>query len=174
MLGATRRRGGDLISGGSPSMANLISRRQFSIEWAHCDPAGIVFNSRFFEFFDWGTWTLFATALGVKPAELAAASGNETIAIAEVGAPFIIPLVEVDAEFLLPVRFGDLVELASQVREFRRSSFEVEHRLTVGDELAVIGHEKRVFVIRDRADPSLIKALPVPAEVIKRFEAKPV
>ena len=45
-------------------MTGLLSNRQFRIEWAHCDPAGIVFNSRFFEFFDWGTWTLFEKALG--------------------------------------------------------------------------------------------------------------
>ena len=153
-------------------MASLVSRRQFSIQWAHCDPAGIVFNSRFFEFFDWGTWTLFEAALGVRPAELAAACGNESIPLAEIGAPFLIPLVEVDAEFLAPVRFDDVVELTSQVREFRRSSFEVEHRLSTNGELAVIGHEKRVFVVRDRTDPSIIKSLPIPSEVIKRFEAQ--
>ena len=56
-------------------MAHLVSRRQFTIEWGQCDPAGIVFNSRFFEFFDWGTWTLFEAALGVRPPDLAATFG---------------------------------------------------------------------------------------------------
>ena len=56
-------------------MANLINRRQFTIEWGHCDPAGIVFDARFFEFFDWGTWTLFELALGVKPPDLGKAFG---------------------------------------------------------------------------------------------------
>src|ERR1700722_7791695 len=56
-------------------MTSFVNRRQFVIEWGHCDPAGIVFNSRFFEFFDWGTWTLFAAALGTKPPDLAAAFG---------------------------------------------------------------------------------------------------
>ncbi len=51
-------------------MTNLVYRRQFAIEWGHCDPAGIVFHSRFFEFFDWSAWLLFAAALGVRPAEL--------------------------------------------------------------------------------------------------------
>jgi acyl-CoA thioesterase FadM len=55
-------------------VTNFVSRWQFTIEWGHCDPAGIVFNGRFFEFFDWGTWTLFATALGIKPPDLAALS----------------------------------------------------------------------------------------------------
>jgi len=27
-------------------MTDFISRREFSIEWAYCDPTGIVFNGR--------------------------------------------------------------------------------------------------------------------------------
>jgi 4-hydroxybenzoyl-CoA thioesterase len=141
-------------------MANLLSRRQFTIEWGHCDPAGIVFNSRFFEFFDWGTWVLFETALGVKPAALAGVFGITGI-----------PLVDAGARFLAPARFGDVVELTSQVKEFRRSSFDVEHQLIVRGELAVEGRETRVWATRDAADPSRIKAQPVPDEVIARFRA---
>ena len=143
-------------------MGTLINRRQFSLEWGHCDPAGIAFNGRFFEFFDWGTWALFEAALGVKPAEMASAYG--------LASSPLFPLVEVSAQFLSAVRFGDVMEMTSQVREFRRSSFDVEHRISVGGQLAVTGIEKRVWVMRDRTDPSIITALPVPAEIIKRFE----
>jgi 4-hydroxybenzoyl-CoA thioesterase len=140
-------------------MANFLSRRQFTIEWGHCDPVGIVFNSRFFEFFDWGTWVLFETALGVKPAELAGVFGITGI-----------PLVDASARFLAPARFGDIVELTSRVKEFRRSSFDVEHQLIVRGALAVDGRETRVWATRDAADPSRIKATPVPEEVIARFQ----
>ncbi len=142
-------------------MANLFSRRQFAIEWGHCDPAGIVFNGRFFEFFDWGTWALFEAALGVKPAD-----------IAEVFGILGIPLVDVSARFLAPARFGDVVELTSQVKEFRRSSFAVEHRLMVGGALAVEGLETRVWATRDASDSSRIKSLPIPDEVIARFKVQ--
>ena len=140
-------------------MPSLVSRRQFTVQWAHCDPAGIVFNSRFFEYFDWGTWTLFETALGVRPPDLAGAFGI-------VG----LPLVDAGATFLAPARFGDDVEVSSQVSEFRRSSFDVAHRLSIGGELAVEGRETRVWAIRDPANPSQIKAEPIPAHVIARFE----
>ena len=140
-------------------MANLQSRWQFTIKWGDCDPAGIVFNGRFFEYFDWGTWTLFERALGVKPQDLAGIYGI-----------LGIPLVDAGARFLAPARFGDIVELTSAVKEFRRSSFDVEHRLMIGDVLAVDGHETRVWAVRDAANPSLIKALPVPAEVMARFQ----
>ena len=111
-------------------MANFLSRWQFRIEWGHCDPAGIVFNSRFFEFFDWGTWTLFGRALDVKPPELTGAFGI-------VG----IPIVDASARFLTPARFGEAVELTSRVSEFRALSFDVEHRLIVREALAVEGRE---------------------------------
>ena len=109
-------------------MTSFVNRRQFMIEWGHCDPAGIVFNSRFFEFFDWGTWTLFEAALGVKPHELGPTFGIMGI-----------PLVDAGARFLAPARFGDVVELTSRVSEFRRSSFDVEHQLLVHGALAVEG-----------------------------------
>jgi 4-hydroxybenzoyl-CoA thioesterase len=139
-------------------MTNFSSRRQFTIEWGHCDPAGIVFNSRFFEFFDWGTWTLFEAALGVKPHELGAVFGIMGI-----------PLVDASARFLAPARFGDVVELTSQVKEFRRSSFDVTHQLHVRGALAVEGLETRVWAARDAADPAKIKSRPIPAEVTARF-----
>ena len=144
-----------------PAMANFLSRRQFTIEWGHCDPAGIVFNARFFEFFDWGTWILFEAALGVKPPDLAGAFGIMGI-----------PLVDAGARFLAPARFGDVVELTSRVSEFRRSSFDVEHRLHVRGAIAVEGRETRVWAARDPADPSKIKSQPIPAEVTARFEVQ--
>jgi 4-hydroxybenzoyl-CoA thioesterase len=84
----------------------------------------------------------------------------------------LFPLVEVNAQFLSAVRFGEVMEMTSQVVEFRRSSFDVEHRISVRSELAVTGQEKRVWAIRDPADPSIIKAVPIAAEIIKRFEVR--
>jgi 4-hydroxybenzoyl-CoA thioesterase len=143
------------------TMANFVNRRQFTIEWGHCDPAGIVFNSRFFEYFDWGTWMLFEAALGVRPPDLASAFGI-------IG----LPLVDAGASFLAPAQFGDIVELTSQVSEFRRSSFDVAHQLLVRGALAVEGRETRVWAGHDAADPTKMKAQPIPPDVIARFEVK--
>jgi 4-hydroxybenzoyl-CoA thioesterase len=141
------------------AVANLLNRRRFTVEWSHCDPAGIVFNSRFFEFFDWGTWLLFEAALGVRPPDLASAFGIAGL-----------PLVDAGARFIAPARFGDVAELTSQVSEFRRSSFDVEHRLFVRGALAVEGKETRVWAARDTANPGQIKAQSIPADVIARFQ----
>lgn len=140
-------------------MASFVNRRQFTIEWSHCDPAGIVFNSRFFEYFDWGTWSLFEAALGVRPPQLAAAFGIDGL-----------PLVDASARFIAPARFGDRVELTSQIVSFRRSSFDVGHQLFVASTLAVEGQETRVWAGRDPADASKLKSQPIPREVIERFQ----
>ena len=145
------------------AMASFVSRRRFTVEWSHCDPAGIVFNSRFFEYFDWGTWRLFEAVLGVKPPDLAASFGI-------VG----LPLVDASARFLAPARFGDAVELFSHVSAFRRSSFDVEHRLKVHGAIAVEGSETRVWAARDANDPSKIKSQPIPPDVMARFGVQAV
>ncbi len=139
-------------------MTSFIYRRQLTVEWGHCDPAGIVFNPRFFEMFDASSWLLFEAALGVKPQELAAIYGIIGIA-----------LVDARANFLKPARFGDAVEIVSRVSEFRRSSFDVEHRLSVNGELAVEGQETRVWAVRDKTDPEKIATVAIPAEVIAKF-----
>jgi len=141
-------------------MANLVFRRQFIIEWGHCDPAGIVFNSRFFEFFDWNTWLLFEAALGVRPADLGRTYGI-----------LGIPLVDARARFLKPAKFNDAADVASEVSEFRRSSFEVRHSISIGGELAVEGSETRVWAAQDPDNPVKLRPFPIPAAVIERFRA---
>src|SRR5262249_56931330 len=81
-------------------MANLVYRRQFTVEWGHCDPAGIVFNRRFFEYFDWSAWHLFEAALNLSTNEPATAFGI-------VG----IPLVGAKARFLRPAKFNDVADI---------------------------------------------------------------
>jgi 4-hydroxybenzoyl-CoA thioesterase len=141
-------------------LASFTFRRQLTVGWGQCDPAGIVFNSRLFEIFDTGTWQLFEAALGVKPHELANAFGISGI-----------PLVDVRANFLRPIKFGDVVDMTSRVSEFRRSSFDVEHRLSVGGELAVEGNETRVWVSRSKDDPEKIGGTAIPDDVIAKFES---
>ena len=139
-------------------MGNFVYRRQFPIEWGHCDPAGIVFNSRFFEFFDWSAWMLFEAALGIRPGDLAKTFGI-------VG----IPLVDAKARFLRPAKFNDMADIASEISKFGRSSFEVRHRISIDGELAVEGSEIRVWAKQDPDDTTRLRVIPIPADVIGRF-----
>ncbi len=96
----------------------------------------------------------------MKPPILRALSGS-------LASPWLTPA----ARFFAPVRFGDVVELTSQVTEFRSSRFDVEHQLMVRGALAVEGRETRVWATGDAADPLRIKVLPVPEDVVARFQA---
>jgi 4-hydroxybenzoyl-CoA thioesterase len=139
-------------------VASFTYRRTFTIEWGHCDPAGIVFNARFFEFFDANTWMLFETALGVAKSELSSA-----FKIAG------MPLVGAKARFMQPAKFNDTVELVSNVSEFRRSSFDIKHQLFNGGALTIDGQETRVWAAMDTGDVPQLKAKLIPADVISRF-----
>jgi 4-hydroxybenzoyl-CoA thioesterase len=94
-------------------------------------------HARFFDFFDCSAWLMFGAALGVPAHEL-----SKTYDI--VG----IPLVDARAKFIAPAKFGDVADMESRIVEFRRSSFEVAHRMFIGETLAVEGLEKRVWAAR--------------------------
>jgi 4-hydroxybenzoyl-CoA thioesterase len=135
---------------------SLTITRRLTIEWGHCDPAGIVFNPRFFEFFDWSTALLMREALGVEKAEMRAAYGVAGI-----------PLVDTRATFHRPARYGEEIEIVSRFVAVGRSSFEVEHRLFNGVILAVEGREKRVWVVEE--EDGRLKSRPMPKEVVDRL-----
>jgi 4-hydroxybenzoyl-CoA thioesterase len=158
--GQLRRQNTSLLSGllSGVAVTTFTYRRNFRIQWADCDPAGIVFNPRFFEFFDSNTWLMFEAALRVPAAEINATFGLVGLA-----------LVDAQANFMKPAAFGDTVELASRIGEFRRSSFDVEHRLTKGDDVLVEGRETRVWAVRRNDDAERIGTAPIPPEVVAKF-----
>ena len=55
-------------------------------------------------------------------------------------------MVDTRARFLKPTKFGDDVVIETKVVEFRRSSFDVQHRLTLDGELCVECFDTRVWV----------------------------
>jgi 4-hydroxybenzoyl-CoA thioesterase len=132
--------------------------RTVRIEWGDCDPAGIVFYPRYFAMFDASTQLLFERVLGLRKRGIIAAYDI-------VG----IPMVDTRARFLIPSAFGDEVTIESEVTEFRRSSFDIRHRLLRDGALAVEAWETRVWAGRHPHDPARIRAQPVPAEVIAQF-----
>ena len=135
----------------------FVARREIEVEWGHCDPAGIVFNPRFFEWFDFCTTGLFGQA-GLRKVDLV--KKYDIVGI---------PLVETRAKFIKASKFGDIVTIETSITAFKRTSFDVAHRLLNGGELAVEGFETRVWAGRHPDDPTRLKAVPIPADVIALF-----
>lgn len=76
------------------------------------------------------------------------------------------PLVHTRARFLRPTRFGDDVMVESKIA-FGRSSFDIEHKLSLNNDTCVECSEKRVWVVR--AENGRLKSHPVPESVLNKF-----
>ena len=136
----------------------FTNTRKLQIEWGHCDPAGIVFNPRFFEYFDWSTVLMFEVALGMTKYDML----RKYDAVG-------IPIVDSRAKFLRTRRYGEHIEIVSSITKFGRSSFDVHHRLMKDGELSVEAFEVRVWVVRHPTDPERVRSHPIPAEVVENF-----
>lgn len=130
--------------------------RNITIEWGDCDPAGIVFYPRYFAMFDTSTAELFRAALGFTKYEM-----MQRFDFAG------FPMIDTGARFTAPSRFGDEVTIESRIARLGRSSFDVEHRLLRGSQIAIEAHEKRVWVRRKPEDPSQIESTPIPPQIVE-------
>ena len=136
----------------------LTNKKTIRIEWGDCDPAGIVYYPRYFAYFDNCTSALFEAA-GLPKHEMLKIYGI-------VG----IPMVDTRARFITPSRFGDDVIVESSISEWRRSSFDVQHKLFKGDVVAVECFETRVWAARSESDAGKIESRAIPQEVRVRFD----
>ena len=136
----------------------FVHRRDVQIQWGDCDPANIVYYPRYFEMFDDSTSIMFEAA-GFSKQDIVRKYGL-------VG----IPMVDTRAKFHIASTYGDWIAIESHVEAWRRSSFDVVHRVLKGEALAIEAFETRVLVGRDPDNADKLKSAPVPAEIIARFE----
>ena len=137
----------------------LTNRKSIHVEWGDCDPAGIVYYPRYFAYFDNCTAALFEAA-GLPKHQML--KSYDIVGI---------PMVDTRARFFAPSKFGDDIVVESQIAEWRRSSFDVQHKVFKGDVIAVECSETRVWAARSKTDPETIEGHPVPQDVIARFGA---
>ncbi|WP_137150094.1 thioesterase family protein [Devosia sp. FKR38] len=128
------------------------------IQFGDCDPAGIVYYPNYFRFFDNATAALLSAAFAMHKRNWLAHYGIAGI-----------PMVDTGARFLVPSRFGDVVEINSEITELGRSSFGVKHRLLRDGQLAIEAHEKRVWVVA--GEDGSIRSAPLPDAVRKLLGA---
>jgi 4-hydroxybenzoyl-CoA thioesterase len=135
----------------------FVLRRDAQIQWGDCDPANIVFYPRYFEMFDASTSIMFEAA-GFSKQDIVRKYGL-------VG----IPVVETRAKFLIASTHGDWITIESRIESFKRSSFEVTHKVFKGGVLAIEACETRVLVGHHADDASRLKSAPVPEEIVLKF-----
>jgi 4-hydroxybenzoyl-CoA thioesterase len=135
-------------------VATVVNRRTVHIEWGDCDAAGIVFYPRYFAMFDASTMALFES-VGWPQKKLMQAFNFRGW-----------PMVDTRARFILPSSYGDDIVIETTVAAFRRSSFDVSHKVWRGADLAIEGWETRVWTGPHPDDPDRLKSTPMPASII--------
>jgi 4-hydroxybenzoyl-CoA thioesterase len=133
----------------------LSNTRLIRVQWGDCDPAGIVFYPRYFEWFDACTILLFEKATGLTKLRMLEKYNGAGLVLVEAG-----------ARFALASRYGDDIDIHTSITDIGRSSFAVQHRVGKGGVPALEGFEKRVWTRRDPSDPGRLRAAPIPADVL--------
>jgi len=134
-------------------------QRSYRIEWGHCDPAGIVFAPRYFDFFSESTIMLFEAAGLPRKRDML----KELNVLG-------FPLVDLQARFQRPTAYGDNVTIEAAAPDFGNSSFTIAHRLLLGDVVCVECTEKRVWTVPDSTRPGGLRAERVPDSIRERFQ----
>ena len=138
----------------------LTNERLIRVQWGDCDPAGIVFYPRYFEWLDASTILLFEKATGLTKIKMLEKYGGAGLA-----------LLEARAVFKVASQYGDDIRIETRVTEFRRSVFLVQHRVTRADGiLGLEGFETRLWTVRDPAT-GRIKSGDMPAEILAAFRS---
>ena len=136
----------------------LSNTRIIRVQWGDCDPAGIVYYPRYFEWLDASSILLFEKATGMTKIRMLEKYNGAGLA-----------LLEARAVFKVASQYGDDIQVETRVTEFRRSSFFVRHTVKKGDVLALEGFETRLWTTRDPADPKRLKSAPIPDEIRAAF-----
>ena len=136
----------------------LSNTRIIRVQWGDCDPAGIVYYPRYFEWLDASSILLFEKATGMTKIRMLERYNGAGLA-----------LLEARAVFNVASQYGDDIQVETRVTEFRRSSFFVQHTVKKGDVLALEGFETRLWTTRDPADPKRLKSAPIPDEIRAAF-----
>src|SRR5262245_65873706 len=116
----------------------LSNERLIRVQCVVCDPAGIVFYPRYFEWLDASTILLFERATGLTKIKMLEKYGGSGLA-----------LLEARAVFKVASQYGDDIRIETRVTEFKRSALLVQHRVTRADgALAPEAFGTRVWTVR--------------------------
>ena len=114
--------------------------QRIRVEWAHCDPAGIIFNPHYYIWMNGSTHALLQAA------------GFDFIAESNNDSSFSsCPLVASEMTFRQPLYFGDVVTVVSKVEKIGNTSFVAAHEFIMPAEGEPVarGTEVRVWAHTD-------------------------
>lgn len=130
------------------------------VRFGACDPVGIVYFPRYFDWFHQTMEAWFGEALGLPYHEVLTRHG--------------FPAVHTEADYRRPCAFGDEVRVELGVGHIGRSSLRLDYRVVGpgGDEdLRATGHTVVVCFGTDPAEADHLQAVPLPPHIRAAVEA---
>lgn len=115
------------------------------VRFAECDPQGIVFNSRYLEYFDVAITEFWRETVG--PFNEATAANEVDIVVAEAG-----------VRYLSSLRFDDEFELRARVTRLGRTSMTTAIAVVRDSSIVAEGELRHVFLTHDGASKAEIPA----------------
>ena len=138
-----------------------VHRHPIQVRWGDCDPAGIVYYPRFFDYFHQAMETWFAEGLG------------QPYATVIVGRKIGFPSVHLDADFRRPSAFGDSLEVELRVVRLGHKSIRFDMRIVAEDEDSprVVGSKVCVVMDLDPDSAGYRTGIPMPDDLRRAIQA---
>jgi 4-hydroxybenzoyl-CoA thioesterase len=131
------------------------------VRWGDCDPAGIIYFPRYFDFFHQAMEAWFEEALSMPYSSVI------------IGRKIGFPSVHTEADFRAPSAFGDRVDVRLTVPRLGRTSVEFAYRVQVAgapDELRATGRTVCVVMDLDPQSAQFRQAIPIPDDIRAAIE----
>lgn len=109
-----------------------VNRR---INFFDCDPAGIIFYSRLFDFCHSAYEQL------IDSFELDEDYWNNSV--------YVVPIIHTECDYYRPIKYGDEIEIQLSVSNLKNSSFELTYILLLNNEKCALVKTVHVFVNRE-------------------------
>ncbi|AFH49025.1 Putative thioesterase [Ignavibacterium album JCM 16511] len=105
------------------------------INFFDCDPAGIIFYSRLFDFCHSAYEQL------IESFELDEDYWDNPL--------YVVPIIHTECDYYKPIKYGDEIEIQLSVSNLKNSSFELTYSLLLNDEKCAVVKTVHVFVSRE-------------------------
>ena len=144
----------------------MIHSHQQRVHFGDCDPAGIVYFPRFFNFFHETMESWFGAQLG------------ESYADVILGRKIGFPTVHTEADFRIPCRLGEMLSIEMRLGEIGRSSLALhycvrehqEHQDENDREIRMEGHTVVVAFDMNPAHDGYMRSVEIPADLREKME----
>lgn len=122
-----------------------------NINFFDCDPAGIIFFSRIFDF------SHSAYEQLIQSIELDEDYWNNPT--------YVVPIIHSECDYFKPLKYGDEIRIETSVSVLKNSSFELTYKIKLNDE--IYASVKTVHVFVNRKDWTKME---IPTEIVRALQ----